>query len=171
MVVNISLVSMSRHLCHEYYKDFENDPDIYMDMSLYKPFQYSYDWANTYFDKQIKNKRLFFAIVNDGTPVGEVILKDINFHKGECTLSIHLKNNSVKGHGIGMRAEQLVLDYAFTKMEMNTVFADTILKNKRSQHVLEKVGFQFIRQDEMFRYYQFHSEDYEVFMGQGEIEK
>jgi len=31
--------------------------------------------------------------------------------------------------------------------------ADAVQKNKRSQHVLEKVGFQFVNEDDMFKYY------------------
>ena len=33
------------------------------------------------------------------------------------------------------------MKYAFEQMNMNTVFADAVRKNTRSQHVLEKVGF------------------------------
>ena len=33
------------------------------------------------------------------------------------------------------------------------LYADTILTNKRSQHVLEKIGFEFIKQEGDFRYY------------------
>lgn len=47
------------------------------------------------------------------------------------------------------------MKYAFEELGMNTVLADAVLKNTRSQHVLEKVGFQFVRQDEMFKYYRY----------------
>ena len=32
----ISLCIMTRELCHELYKGWENDPAIYMDMDLFK---------------------------------------------------------------------------------------------------------------------------------------
>ena len=35
----------------------------------------------------------------------------------------------------------------------SAVNADTIRKNTRSQHVLEKVGFRFVGEDEAFKYY------------------
>ena len=57
------------------------------------------------------------------------------------TLSIHLQNDTVKGKGYGTRAEQLAIQYAFEVLNMVAVNADTIIKNTRSQHVLEKVGF------------------------------
>lgn len=55
----------------------------------------------------------------------------------------------------------MALKYAFEQMGMETVFADTVLKNTRSQHVLEKVGFRFIAQDGTFRYYKMTREDYD----------
>ena len=51
------------------------------------------------------------------------------------------------------RAEQLAIEYAFEKLGMKAVNADTVIKNIRSQHVLEKVGFQFIKEDGDFRFY------------------
>ena len=66
---------------------------------------------------------------------------NLDSEKGYCTLSIHMKNNSVKNRGFGTQAEILALEYAFGSLGMETVFADAVHKNKRSQHVLEKVGF------------------------------
>lgn len=73
----------------------------------------------------------------------------------ECTLSIHLQNDTVKGKGYGTRAELLALQYAFDVLGMVAVNADTVAKNTRSQHVLEKVGFQFIKQENGFKYYRY----------------
>ena len=41
----------------------------------------------------------------------------------------------------------------FCQEGMAAVNADTIRKNTRSQHVLEKVGFRFVGEDETFKYY------------------
>lgn len=65
------------------------------------------------------------------------------------------QNDSVKGQGIGTIAEQLILDYATDQLGMKTVYADSILKNTRSQRVLEKVGFALIGIDDTFKYYKF----------------
>ena len=43
--------------------------------------------------------------------------------------------------------------FNFDNLKMKKVNADVIHKNKRSQHVLEKLGFQFLREDETFKYY------------------
>lgn len=51
------------------------------------------------------------------------------------------------------KQKRLALQYAFGTLEMEAVNADTLVKNTRSQHVLEKVGFRYIREDEGYRYY------------------
>ena len=42
---------------------------------------------------------------------------------------------------------------AFDVLGLRAVNADTIVKNTRSQHVLEKVGFQYLKEEDGFRYY------------------
>ena len=36
----ISLRIMTRELCHQLYRDWENDPSIYMDMRLFTAYEY-----------------------------------------------------------------------------------------------------------------------------------
>ena len=60
----------------------------------------------------------------------------------------------VKGLGYGTYAEKLALKYAFDVLGMAAVNADAVIKNTRSQHVLEKVGFQLIGEGDGFKYYQ-----------------
>ncbi len=152
---DIILTPMTDELFHKYYQDYQNDPDLYMNMDLFTPYQYSYDWVEKYINRQKAKKRLVFAIMRNDLPVGEVVLKEIDYNKKECTLSICLQNDSVKGQGIGTIAEQLILDYAIDQLGMETVHADAILKNTRSQRVLEKVGFKFTGEDDQFKYYRF----------------
>ncbi len=151
----ISLCVMTRALCHELFKGWENDPDIYMDMAQFTAYQYSEAAVDRYFDAKQDSSRVLLAITKDGTPVGEIQLKQINRERKECTLSIHMQNDAAKGHGYGTRAERLALRYAFEVLGMTAVNADTILKNKRSQHVLEKVGFQHVEEKDGFRYYRY----------------
>ena len=63
------------------------------------------------------------------------------------------QNDSYKGMGYGTEAERLALAYAFDELGMNAVNADTVIKNERSQHILEKLGFEFIKEVGDFRYY------------------
>lgn len=149
----ISLEPMTQVLCHEFFREFENDENLFADMNLFKKYEYDEERANTYFAKQQRDDRIVFMIMLEGHPIGEIKLKDIDLENGECTLSIHMQNDKFKGKGYGTRAEQLAVAYAFDNLKMKKVNADVIHKNKRSQHVLEKLGFQFLREDETFKYY------------------
>ena len=149
----ISLYVMTRELCHQLYQGWENDPAIYMDMGLFSPYRYSREAVDRYFDAKQAPDRVLFAILKDGVPVGELQLKQIDREKKECTLSVHMQNDAVKGLGYGTQAERLALRYAFDVLDMAAVNADTVVKNTRSQHILEKLGFQHIRDEGDFRYY------------------
>lgn len=152
----IVLHEVTRELLHAYYRGFDSDPDIFMDMSKFFTYQYDPEKIDAFWAaRQPKPDRREFLILADDTVVGELCLKHIDFEKKECELSIHLQNDAVKNKGYGTQAEKLAVRYAFEELGMETVLADAVLKNTRSQHVLEKVGFQFIRQDEMFKYYRY----------------
>ena len=151
----ISLCIMTRELCHELYKGWENDPAICMDMDLFTTYKYEENAVNRYFESKQNPSRVVFAVMKDGRPIGELQLKQIDYENKECTLSIHMQNEAVKGHGYGTCAEQLALQYAFDTLGMVAVNADTVIKNTRSQHVLEKIGFQYIREEDGFMYYRY----------------
>ena len=149
----VYLEPMTRELCHEFFKEFENDDIIFTDLSKFTKYEYDEEKVNTYFEKQQRSNRRVFLIMLENHPIGEIMLKDIDFDNKECTLSIHMQNDKFKGKGYGTRAEQLAIAYAFDELKMTKINADVVHKNKRSQHVLDKLGFQFVREDEMFRYY------------------
>ncbi len=149
----ISLRVMTRELCHRLFQGWENDPDIYADMGRFGAYHYNEAAVNRYFDAKQNDSRVMLAVMKKAAPIGEVQLKQIDREKGECTLSIHMQNDAVKGRGYGTRAEQLALRYAFDVLGLRAVNADTIVKNTRSQHVLEKVGFQYLKEEDGFRYY------------------
>ena len=145
----VSLQTMTRQMCHEFYKDFQNDPAI----GHYYEYVYTPEIADRYFERNSTADRKLFAIVADGRIVGECKLKDIDDNRRECSMGIHLQNDAVKGKGYGTQAERLLLQYAFEELGMIAVNADAALKNTRSQHVLEKVGFRYTHRDEAFQYY------------------
>ena len=144
---------MTREICHEFYKNFENDPDIFMDMDLFSKYKYNETAVDRYFDSKQSPNRILFAIMKDNCPIGELQLKNIDRDSKECTLSIHMQKDSVKGHGYGTYAEELALKYAFTELGMDAVNADAVIKNTRSQHVLEKIGFKYVKEENGFKYY------------------
>ena len=97
----ISLCVMTRELCHELFRGWENDPDIYMDMDRFTVYQYDEKAVDKYFETKQNPSRVLLAIMKDHTPIGEIQLKQIDWERRECTLSIHMQNDAAKGHGYG----------------------------------------------------------------------
>lgn len=153
----VQIIPMTRQMCHDFYQRFQNDPAI----GHYYEYIYSHQIADQYFDRNNTPDRKLFAIVLNGEIIGECKLKDIDYGKRQCSIGIHLRDDSVKNQGYGTQAERLILEYAFEEMGMLAVNADAVHKNARSQHVLEKVGFSLVFEDETFKYYRFERGNYE----------
>ena len=154
--MNICLCNMTKPLLRQFFQGFTNDPAVFDNISQFRPFVYSEAEADDYWKRQKELGRIHLAIMLDNEPIGEIILKHIDPDAHNCTLSIHLKNDSVKNCGYGTYAEILTLEYAFETLGMEIVFADALIKNLRSRHVLEKVGFREIRSDSRSCYYICH---------------
>ena len=152
-MVNIRLCKMTKPLCRAFLKDFTNDPDIFMDMNPFSAYQYSQQRSDAYWQRHQDLGRVHLAVMLGDDPIGEIVLKNFDKKQRCCTMGIHLQNDSVKYRGYGTQAEILTLRYAFDELNLNTVYADAILKNQRSQHVLQKVGFRKTHEDDQFCYY------------------
>ena len=161
---NIRLLPMTAEMYHCFFMEYENDPDLYLEGQEYVPYTFSEEKVQRYLQRQIDLKRIPLAIMSDEEIVGEIIIKNIEPHKC-ATLGITLKNAKYKDRGIGTQAEKLAVRYVFDELDIPTIFADTIKTNTRSQHVLEKIGFTFIREDEEFKYYRIDRNSGAVFPG------
>ncbi len=150
--MNITLKPMTREMYHQYMKGYKNSPELYLDPSKCKPYVYDAETVDRYVQRQIDLGRIPLAIMLDGEIVGEIVLKNIEDRKC-ATMGLCLKNASYKDRGIGTQAERLAVQYVFDKLDIPTLYADSIRPNTRSRHVLEKVGFTQIGEDESFKYY------------------
>ena len=148
----IRLVPMTAEMYHEYFKEYQNDMDLYIDPKAYTVYSYDEKTVNRYIKRQSDLNRKPFAIMRGDEIVGELIIKNIEDRKC-ATLGLAMKNSTYKDHGFGTKAEQLAIAYVFQELDIPILYADSILSNKRSQHVLEKVGFKLIKTDDNFKYY------------------
>ena len=143
--MDVYLAPMTREYMHELFQDFVYDPDIFQDLSLYEQIKNSgYDSkrVDALFDSRSgKEDRRSFAVMLGDRVIGEVELKRIDPKEKTCTLSIHLQNDAVKNKGYSTQAERLAIAYAFDALGVGHILADSVEKNRRSQHVLEKLGF------------------------------
>ena len=84
---------------------------------------------------------------NESDPSGHHAGKHADQDRKYYTLGISIQSDIYKNKGYGTEMERQAPKNAFLKLGMETVFADTLLDSKRSQHVLEKVGFQETHRD------------------------
>lgn len=152
MSEEITLKPMTAEMYHAFFQEYQNDMDLYLDKNEF--FEYVYDKAkvDAYIQKQCDLKRLPFAIMHGDEIVGELKIYDI-VNGQSAVLGITMKNKNYKDRGFGTRAEQLAVEYVFYKLDIPVLYADSVLTNTRSQHVLEKVGFEFLYADEKRKYY------------------
>ena len=143
----LELCAMTRPVCHALFREWENDPALYADASLFKPYVYDPVAVDRYFDSRQESSRVMLAVLLNGSPVGEIQLKRIDRERGECTLSIHMQKDAYKNRGYGTQAERLAVRFAFEELHLTAVLADALVTNTRSRHVLEKAGFRPVGQN------------------------
>ena len=159
--MDVSLHEMDLPLLQAYYRDFQMDLDRFMDMAQYREYVYAPKRVEAYFERLRSDpNRVDFLVMLGEAPVGEVALKRIDRAARTCELSIHLQNDAMKNRGYGTQAERLAVAYAFDVLGMETVLADAMRKNARSQRVLEKVGFARTGEEDAFIYYQLKRDEW-----------
>lgn len=151
--MDIRLEPMTKELCRSFMQGFVVDPALFADPTKYQPYIYNESSCDAYFERYRSLGRVHFAILYGDVPIGELILKRIDREAGHCEMGISMQCDKWKNRGFGTQAERLVLAYAFETMELKTVYADSLIHNTRSQHVLEKAGFQKTHTDQKFVYY------------------
>ncbi|WP_160692010.1 GNAT family N-acetyltransferase [Clostridium sp. C2-6-12] len=65
------------------------------------------------------------------------------FIKKTATLSIALTEDIYKGKGYGTAVEKSMLNYGIYRLNFQTIYADTVLRNTCSEHVPKKIGFEY----------------------------
>ncbi len=151
--MNICLTPMTKELAREYLRGFVLDKSLMMAGQTYQPYIYTEEKADDTVERYKQLGRIYLAVMLGNEPIGEIILKKIDYKEKHCTLGISLQSDKYKNQGYGTEAELQALHYAFSELKMDTVFADAVLQNTRSQHVLQKVGFIETHRDNDFVYY------------------
>lgn len=151
--MSLYLVKMTRSLMHEFYKSFSYDPETIADTKQTPVYKYNKEVVNKHYDKHTAQGKIHFAIMLDDKIIGDIYLKHLDPELESCDIGVHIVNDQYKGKGYGTQAEKILLSYIFNKLKMKTVYAETLIKNERSAHVLKKVGFiEVSRNDNMIRF-------------------
>ncbi len=83
------------------------------------------------------------VIVYKGQLIGEMSYRLLPSNL--ASIGIKICDFSQQDKGLGSQALSLLIDYLFTTIKVNKVILDTMVENKRAQHVYEKLGFKKVR--------------------------
>ena len=88
--MNIRLELMTKELARCYFKSFVLDPALFADESKYQPYQYSDEKSDATVDRYRQMGRIYFVIMLDGEPIGEIVLKQIDHRQRNGTYLVAL---------------------------------------------------------------------------------
>ena len=88
--------------------------------------------------------------IESDKPIGYGGLIGIDYKNGKAESYMGIGDQSYQGKGIGYEIRKILLDYAFTELNMNKIYAYVWKENSPMITLNEKVGFQIeglLRQD------------------------
>lgn len=120
----------------------ENDPELYF-LDGGRPRPTSLEAMYAHFDGEVgkDNGSVSFAIEADGKYIGHCGLHSADMTARLCELSIEIGDHAYWGRGYGRETVRLLLDYAFTHMNMARVWLNTHSENERAIRCYRACGF------------------------------
>jgi ribosomal-protein-serine acetyltransferase len=82
-----------------------------------------------------------FAVLWRGTPVGQVLLHDIDWQAGTALVAYHLFEPRYRGRGIGTAALSLLVRFVHERTALRELVSITSRDNLASQRIAQKCGF------------------------------
>lgn len=91
--------------------------------------------------KYEKNRQRF-VIDLEGKPIGVINLDNIDEKNKSASISIKIGKQNLKNKGYGTQALNLILEYAFERLDLQRIYANVLEYNNPSQKLFIKCGFQ-----------------------------
>lgn len=136
----ITLSPFTREDYHLFFRGYVQDP-----MVSPVPFRYNREQVDNSYRYNyggFQKGYAHFGIYLNGNPVGSFQLKRIDSEKQTCEFGIILQNDRFKNRGIGTEAVRIGLIIAHEEYGVQTVYGDTMSRNRRMCRVFEKNGFE-----------------------------
>lgn len=127
--------------------ELENDSSIWEISGTTTP--YSKHVLQLYLDNahrdiyDVKQLRLCICDSEDNR-IGLIDLFDYEPNNNRAGLGIVIKNSNNRNQGTGSESIKVLLDYAFSNLNLHQVFANVAEDNAMSRHLFEKLGFEKI---------------------------
>ena len=97
---------------------------------------------SAWFEQMLNNEATkYWKIVVDSTPVGAVVLSEIDSVEQTCSWAIYLGESSARGLGVAQAACLLSLNFAFDTLNLRHVRCEAIAQNTLAISLYEQVGF------------------------------
>jgi RimJ/RimL family protein N-acetyltransferase len=110
----------------------------------YKPLlPFSHNASKQYLNILIHDKRRFsFAIVFNGSHVGNVGIKDYQSDKNSAECFIEIGESSCRGIGVGTEAMKLLLNFGMKKLLLKAVRLEVLEFNAPAIRLYKRLGFE-----------------------------
>lgn len=86
--------------------------------------------------------QVIFTMDYNGAHIGNCGFKYLDFENKECELWLYIGEKSFWGKGIGSKVMELLIDYAFNVLEMNTIIVHASEYNLAVLNLNKKYGFE-----------------------------
>jgi RimJ/RimL family protein N-acetyltransferase len=81
---------------------------------------------------------------DDGRAIGHAGIDDIDFYDKRGEIFFLIGEKSARGKGYGNELVQLLVDYGFKNLKLESMFATATVKNIRAIRAIEHAGFKKI---------------------------
>jgi len=89
----------------------------------------------------VRSRRFAIEDQATGRQIGNVMIYEIDYERGEAELGIMIGDKGCWGQGYGTDAIQALLEYAFSHMSLQRIYLATLNWNVRAQRSFRKCGF------------------------------
>lgn len=96
---------------------------------------------NWFLNNKERTDRYDAVIEAEGVPVGLIGLLSIDKKNSKAEYYITIGEDKYKGKGIAKLASEILLEYAFEKLQINKVYLFTETENIKAQKLFKKIGF------------------------------
>ena len=121
----------------EWLNDFETT-----DYTGKSPVLITSEGERKWFENPKQGDYTFFIVrLEDDKLIGTIGLHDIDHINRRATFGIFIGDKSVRNKGYGTEAINLLLDFAFNYLNLNSVNLTVLDVNERAKRCYEKVGF------------------------------
>ncbi len=92
---------------------------------------------------ETSENRFDFALCLRGSPVGEIVLMDVDKHNQSAFLRMAIWQVEMRGYGYGQEALMRITEFAFDDLRLNRIELEVFDFNARARRLYERCGFKY----------------------------